>query len=110
MNGVKKKFGDTGQSLSEGLVGWSKWINSQKPARSQFATFPDVLRQLVQTLTTTNGQLNAFVDTLISAKGASGHLDVSLDRHIACWLFVQNVNSGIKTACGATITSMEGLS
>jgi len=50
-------FVKTGRSLSDGLVGWSRWLKEARPNKAALGTqFPEVLRTFIGAMDTSNNQ------------------------------------------------------
>jgi hypothetical protein len=99
VDAIRYTFVKNGNLLTGGLMGWSRWLQHASFEKKAFETFPDTLRQFVDTLSTSNGQLGAYIASIVAAKGASSVLDEALDRHINSWEFILQTNKRIHDSC-----------
>jgi hypothetical protein len=110
VDAVRRQFVENGLLLSEGLSGWSTWIETQHPSRAAFGNFPELLKHFTGTLSTSNDSLVGYIASTVGIKGASSVLDAALDRHVASWNVVLQTNKRIFQACNSALEVFDGLS
>jgi hypothetical protein len=108
-NRVQVKYVAVGRLLSEGLSGWSKWIEESRPSKSSFADFPNAMRQFNAGLKGSNDALHLYITTLRQGKGASRVLDAAIDRHIHHLQLILDTNLNIHAACIESLKIIDGL-
>jgi hypothetical protein len=108
-NRVQVKYVEVGKLLSDGLCGWSKWIEESHPSKSSFADFPEAMRQFNAGLKESNDKLRDYITTLRRAKGASRLLDAAIDRHVHHLQLILDTNLNIHTACIESLRIFDGL-
>lgn len=106
---VRVKYVEVGELLSEGLSGWSKWIEESRPSKSSFADFPEAMRQFSAGLNGSNDKLRDYITTMEHVKGASRLLDAAIDRHIRPWQIILDMNLNIYAACTESLRIFDGL-
>jgi len=106
---VSARFVENGDLLSEGLIGWSKWIEEAGSPKASFGDFPEVLRHLIGNLSVANDHLTEYIATTSHVKGASSVLNAAVDRHIRSWELIVHTNRRIHEACDETLKILDGL-
>src|SRR5438094_4576370 len=70
--------------LAEGLREWSKWIQASGAKNPEAASFITALRMLVDSMQSSNKQIQSYIDSVNSVRGTSRSLNASAERHIRC--------------------------
>jgi hypothetical protein len=110
IDAIGMTFTKTGRSLSDGLIGWSRWLKDVRPDKATLgAQFPETLRGFVVTLDTNNNQLQTYISTMRGIKGAARTMDAALDRHIRSLQVILDTNINIHAACSQMLSVIDGL-
>lgn len=104
-------FEEIATSLSEGLNGWSQWIEEKSGANksSVLPGFTDTLQTLIHQLDRSVENNQNYIATISGTKGASRVLDPALDRHIA---IIENICQGtvaLRVACEIMLRRLNAL-
>lgn len=106
---VGAKYVEVGESLSEGLSGWSKWIEETHPSKAVLTGFPDAMKQFSGILSGSNDQLRDYIATMLNVKGASRVLDAAIERHVHALEVILLTNVKIHSVCTDTLKIFDSL-
>lgn len=109
MRRVQVRYVKVGESLSDGLNGWFKWIEQVKPSKSQLSTFPEAMAEFNSVLNGSNDQTRNYIATMESAKGVSRVMDAAIDRHIQPIRIILETNVKLQAACTECLRIVDGL-
>jgi hypothetical protein len=88
-----------GDSLSEGLEGWSKWAEQAGINKTVPAVFSESLRELTANMQKSNELTQTYIDSIRGSKGVSSVLDMAVDRHIGVMERILQKNIKMRNAC-----------
>lgn len=106
---VKTKLEREAHFLSEGLCGWSAWIQQQQAPREQFSEFADGLRGVKESTDEAIESMRIAISSTISAKGAFSVLDAALDRQIEVRVAVLRCCEELSRGFGAALAVFDAL-
>jgi hypothetical protein len=99
MERVYVQLGTVGGSLSEGLEGWSKWVEQSGVNKTVPVTFSQALRELTVNMQTSNDITQSYIDSIKSSKWVSSILDNAINRHVGVVERILQKNVQMKASC-----------
>jgi hypothetical protein len=106
---IQVKYAKMGELLSDGLSGWSRWIEASHPSKASVGSFPESMREFIGVLNKSNDSLMTYITILESGKGMSRILDSAIDRHVSPLRAIFEINWRIHNTCNESLRILDEL-